>query len=458
MKPNRAQRVETNLSVQQEVFERAYSSLINGLKYVDKKYLENLKSVQNESEVERKRETQNLQKSLLAIIMVIQKLKHNIKNKHFIENHDTDYFRNQLTNIEENLASFKGLLVEQIQNLQDEEKDLQHSIDSLQLRLNEARNSSTTNQSESSYTNAVREKAKSRVCTQTGESVHPDVHEFHQFLQNNGGHTGGWDTKDHLLFTRFLQKYRGLDQMTTALLDFMPDKSPQEIAQHESWYHDYLTLKDAQRRALKEWRNEQSSIKNKSETIQETADCSVTSVSQNFQTTIQRDPSIKEKIKKWKEKQEKLRQEQIQDLQDKKRQEDELWRKKVAYFEQQRQKIAKKRKDQQLQAEKDIGEPNGAQIPKKQIPLKELWEQDKLYMLRRQSRIQRFSASPRERHTSQSTVYAERDPARLLRPTAVWSNRVRRSLSEDGGKKPQASLYIADVPRLAIPKWREGLM
>ncbi|XP_052129059.1 coiled-coil domain-containing protein 112-like isoform X2 [Frankliniella occidentalis] len=461
MKPNQVQRVETNLTVQQEVFERAYSSLLCGLKYVDKKCIESLKSVHSESEVERKREAQNLKKSLLAIVMVIQKLKHNIKNEHFIENHDTEYFRGQLTSIEENVTSFKGLLVEQIQVLKEEEKDLQHSIDSLHQRLNEMSNTTTT-QSENSYSTAVRVKAKSRVCTQTNDSVHPDVHEFHQFLQNNGGHNGGWDTKDHLLFTRFLQKYKGLDQMTTALLDFMPDKTPEEIAQHETWYHDYLTLKDAQRRALKEWRDKQASHKKKCDVIEDTSDYAETSAAQNFQAPIQRDPSIKEKIKKWKEKQEKLREEQIRDLQEKKKQEDELWRKKVAYFEQQRKMIDMKHKEQRKMINKEKStEPDGVHIVTKHIPLKELWEQDKLYMLRRQSRMQRFSAISRERCTSQTKVHAERDPARLLRPTAVWKNRVRRSLSEDGSKKfqgNQMSLYIADVPRLAIPKWREGLV
>lgn len=69
-------------------------------------------------------------------------------------------------------------------------------------------------------------------------------------------------------------------------------------------------------------------------------------------------------------------------------------------------------------------------------------------MQRRQSRLQRFSESPRVRSSSQ--VKAERDPSRLLRPTAVWQARMNRSLSEEGDRqaKPYKALYIADVPHL----------
>ncbi|XP_034246614.1 coiled-coil domain-containing protein 112-like [Thrips palmi] len=459
MKPDRKNRVEKNLAVQQEVFERAYSSVLNGLKHLDKKTIDTLKSVHSETESHRKKEEQNLKKSLLAIAMVIQKLKHNIRNEEFVENNDTEYFRRHITSTEENITAFKTLLSEQLHSFQEEEIDLQQSIDSLHQRLNET----ATKQrqvGESSFTSSSRIAAKSKVNSiKANENVHPDVQEFHNYLRNNGGHTGGWDTKDHLLFTRFLQKYRGLDQMTTALLDFMPDKSPEEIAQHESWYHDYLILKDAQRKALKEWRDEQVSQKQKCETM-DGASSGLTTPSTIKKVPHERDPSVKEKIQKWKNEQEKQRQQQIRELQEKKRQEEEAWQKKVAYFEQQHQIIVEKRKKQQqfLDSSASQEQVNDSLIPRKNIPLKEFWAQDKQFMQRRQSRLQRFSASPRVRSSSQ--VKAERDPSRLLRPTAVWQARMKRSLSEEGGGQTKAykGLYIADVPHLAIPKWRQGVI
>lgn len=110
--------------------------------------------------------------------------------------------------------------------------------------------------------------------------------------------------------------------MTTALLDFMPgninscslqilgttgrrtsvitlsDKSPEEIAQHESWYHDYLILKDAQRKALKEWRDEQDSHKQRCEGIDGEL-TGFTTPSVVNKVHHERDPSVKEKIQKW---------------------------------------------------------------------------------------------------------------------------------------------------------------
>ncbi|KAJ1530713.1 hypothetical protein ONE63_005575 [Megalurothrips usitatus] len=462
MRPDRGHKVETNLVAQQEVFERAYSTLLNGLKHVDQKYVDHLKSAHSETEAHRKKEEQNVLKSLFAIVMVIQKLRHNIRNEQFVEQHDTEYFKDQLTSIEKNLSSFKNILSEQLLALQEEEKDLQQSIESLQQRLNDT-SGTTKKHVESSFSSAVRERAKSRTFSQIDSNIHPDVKEFQQFLQHHGGHTGGWAAKDHLLFTRFLQKYKGLDQMTTALLDFMPDKTPEEIAEHESWYHDYLTLKDAHRKALKEWRDEQVSNKKGCEMVMESARSDLSTSAAPIKQTNQRDPSVKEKIRAWKEQQQKIRQIQLQELQEKRNQEKELWRKKVAYFENQRRKTAEKRKEQNnVPSSEDPKEQEiGVRTPIKQIPLKDFWEQDKLFMLRRQSRLQRFTASPQTRPSSQSTGHAERDPTRLLRPTAVWRARVKRSLSEDGHRQPQGPhgpLYIADVPHLAIPKWREGLV
>ena len=53
MKADRARRVENNLAIQQEVFERAYSTLVNGLKHVDRKFIESLRSVEAEKDAKR---------------------------------------------------------------------------------------------------------------------------------------------------------------------------------------------------------------------------------------------------------------------------------------------------------------------------------------------------------------------------------------------------------------------
>lgn len=53
MKPERTSRVEKNLAVQQEVFERAYTSVLNGLKHVDKKTIDTLKGVHSQTEIHR---------------------------------------------------------------------------------------------------------------------------------------------------------------------------------------------------------------------------------------------------------------------------------------------------------------------------------------------------------------------------------------------------------------------
>ena len=152
--------------------------------------------------------------------------------------------------------------------------------------------------------------------------------------------------------------------------------------------------------------------------------------------------------------QERKRQQELQELYVKKKKEEESWRRKVAYFEQQRQIMAERRAELlkvTQSSECQIAESVGS-ASRKHIPLKDFWEQDKQYLERRQSRLQRLSASPKHtRNRSHSTVNVERDPARLLQLTAVWRARLRRSLSQDGNsqtKNSRGSLYIADVPHL----------
>lgn len=78
--------------------------------------------------------------------------------------------------------------------------------------------------------------------------------EFQKFVSSSGGHCGGWEEQDHLLFLRERRKCNGKPKFISAVHCLLPDISQDEILAHEAWYKKYEELKDLQREAIRKWR------------------------------------------------------------------------------------------------------------------------------------------------------------------------------------------------------------
>jgi hypothetical protein len=55
-------------------------------------------------------------------------------------------------------------------------------------------------------------------------SLVQEVSAFQRFLQDSGGHTGGWDEEDHLLFLHLRNKHKGKITFLNLLKQHLPGK------------------------------------------------------------------------------------------------------------------------------------------------------------------------------------------------------------------------------------------
>ncbi|XP_046685536.1 coiled-coil domain-containing protein 112-like, partial [Homalodisca vitripennis] len=122
-------------------------------------------------------------------------------------------------------------------------------------------------------------------------SSHPEVEAFQKYLNEHGGHYGGWKVKDHLFFLKMKKKYP-LNKTAETVNEHFPDISIEMVLAHDVWYNEYSRLRIANKRAVEEWKKSQQSFskveeKPKPEPISQTV-------------PIKRDPRLKEKIEIWK--------------------------------------------------------------------------------------------------------------------------------------------------------------
>lgn len=142
----------------------------------------------------------------------------------------------------------------------------------------------------------------------TENETHDASSEFRKFLTTSGGHTGGWDEQDHLLFLRERRKYNGRQKFLQIVHSLLPgetkyswskdfncktDISQEAIQDHESWYQKYEQLKKEQKEAIKKWRATRQSSLDKQDSSAEDRE---PNPPKNY--SAQRD--ITERIKEWK--------------------------------------------------------------------------------------------------------------------------------------------------------------
>lgn len=294
----------------------------------------------------------------------------------------------------------------------------------------------------------------------------PEVAAYEKFLEQTGGLRGGWDEYDHQTFLKFRQRYQGRQIFLTHLLPAIPTKTEEEINDHEEWYQEYLFLNDRKKDSIKKWRKKKEEEKDDmmshvgQEEEEEKEDAKLLKYKEQIemekrerfsqlnaykvQKEIERaereEKKLREKLDKAKkEEQEKQRQMEVKArveehkqrrLQEQEliRQEEELWEREQK--ERQRQLSARelvkfRERDQKIVQKKII---------KAKTKEEELKEKEK--------RLERLKG--------QVEVEVERDPNRLLKPTAGWKQRTK----EIG---PSGSGPVLHMPHRAIPSWRQGM-
>lgn len=79
-----------------------------------------------------------------------------------------------------------------------------------------------------------------------------EVLELERFLQQTGGRQGGWDECDHQIFRKIWRKHKGKPSYITETLEYLPDRTKEDIQSHEKWHKEFLIL-ESQKKEVREF-------------------------------------------------------------------------------------------------------------------------------------------------------------------------------------------------------------
>lgn len=108
--------------------------------------------------------------------------------------------------------SFLSLMGFRLCNLIKEENELCRDLQFMERRVEEWNKPLANTRAVKSAANPSRSSAL----------THADLSEFQKFLTLSGGHTGGWDEQDHVLFLRERRKYHGKQKFLDAVECLLP--------------------------------------------------------------------------------------------------------------------------------------------------------------------------------------------------------------------------------------------
>nr|XP_034326271.1 coiled-coil domain-containing protein 112-like isoform X5 [Crassostrea gigas] len=264
----------------------------------------------------------------------------------------------------------------------------------------------------------------------------PQVAAFEKFLEETGGIRGGWDEYDHGTFLKFRNRYKGKIIFIKHALVAIPTKTEEEIRDHEDWYQTYLSMNEKKKESIKKWREKKEGEK------EEVLSKVESELAEDQQKEEQKQQRLKEQIQEekrqrfsqlnaWKVQKEleraqaeekKLREalDKAQKEEDRKKEKAEL-KQKVENYKKEREEEEKFLEDQ-----------------------KKVWEEEE------KERHRQNSAREIHRFRDRVDIEVDRDPSRLLKPTAGWTSRLK-------DKGPSGSGPVIQMPHRAIPSWRQGL-
>uniref|UniRef100_A0A6J0SL18 Coiled-coil domain-containing protein 112 isoform X1 n=2 Tax=Pogona vitticeps TaxID=103695 RepID=A0A6J0SL18_9SAUR len=295
-----------------------------------------------------------------------------------------------------------------------------------------------------------------------------EVIELERFLQQTGGRQGGWDEYDHQNFLKVLTKHKGKPSYINEALDFLPDRTREDIQQHEKWYQEFQILEARKREAIQKWkirkqqqREKMFAQKDESEEMftaaqlqreeahrqkaeegrkKTLAELEAWKRQKAIAYAVKQAAQLQEKEEKEKRKQkERQRQFQIKlllvDYNRQKKEQEELLR-----LEKEKREEAEREEKKKIAAEEIIKfQERDLQKLELKILEKQAKEEEKIEKEKRLSRLK-----------EKVEINIIRDPHRLYKTTKVWEERTK----EIG---PLGSEPLLHIPHRAVPTWRQGL-
>uniref|UniRef100_A0A1B6EAR7 Coiled-coil domain-containing protein 112 n=1 Tax=Clastoptera arizonana TaxID=38151 RepID=A0A1B6EAR7_9HEMI len=372
-----------------------------------------------------------------------------LKNNENLKISDEKHLCNKVVSLSRDIFKMKDSLHIESQQLLSEEEKISNDLNSKYKAIEEF-----VHQLGLKKRN-VKLKYKNNEVSQSGVQARQfqEVKDFQKFLDETGGHYGGWREEDHLLFLKISSKNK--PHKTAEIIHHqLPDKTLEDVIYHEEWYRKYTNLREAKKKAIRNWKENHQSSQHSDEKVK--CDDHMNNIH------LKRDPEEKIKIEQWKAEQQlkKDKEREEHKIRELEKQKKETERKKLML--QKREIVNNYRKDK-LEIEMALSvaqkEQEAQEMRRKaaeaKIMLKQFRIEDRKFTDRLKAR--RTSLKSEEEVSIKSLVVAERDPERLLKPTKVWLERTKKDNTEGEPKEAPQSMFILRVPHLGKPTWRTGV-
>ncbi|XP_028138272.1 coiled-coil domain-containing protein 112-like [Diabrotica virgifera virgifera] len=423
----------------QQCLEKSISATVDHLKkfptyqYVPDMYVE--------QEQDRRREKESIRSNIDEIVGNLQSKIKFLKCYSSVNNTDLKKFKHEMIMIQDLIQTLVRNSKMKLKDLDIEYIDINQDLDYYKEKMFEWSEPINIKEPSSIKTDCKRPYSNLK-CV--------EIREFIDFVKRSGGHENGWDKDDHELFIKFRNKFKDVSIVSQKINEILPDKSIQDVQEHEMWYKKYMVLKRNKKEALRRW--QETKTKPKLSTVGKLLNDVKKPV------LVNKSENYREKLVQWKfEKEEKLRkhlsmeeieQQKRREMADMRKRRNEEMKRVVEEW-----KTAKNLLDQECTKRKKEQEENERKRKAAEANklIKQYQIQDDYYILKMRQHKKRLETLQPVR--SKSSQIAKRDPDRLLKPTEQWRNRV-----QDDTRYPfEEVIPLKKLPKLKVPDWRKKI-
>ncbi|XP_077418331.1 coiled-coil domain-containing protein 112 isoform X2 [Vanacampus margaritifer] len=282
-----------------------------------------------------------------------------------------------------------------------------------------------------------------------------EVRILQSFLQRTGGVCGGWDEFDHQAFLKVWRNRGGRPDFGKEAKRYLPNKSQEEMEEHQRWYQELIHLQDKRRQAIQRWKSRKQLER---------------------QTHLQKQAEVLEAERKKKdtksqhnnEEERKMLTQRLEEWRETKRNKEEQAVEHKRAGESHKKKTVKKRfhlRETKLSLGKELQGGKGEEEDERRTRRKKQTTKAIRNLIKRdlervQAKRQEKLLRQKENEERQERIMAKlkekvdghivRDPSRLTQPTKGWEERLKSAGTSGGGR-------VLHMPHRSVPSWRLGL-
>ncbi|OXB76023.1 UNVERIFIED_CONTAM: hypothetical protein H355_000283 [Colinus virginianus] len=160
-----------------------------------------------------------------------------------------DKLKEMLLEIENAINTFKDEQRQVYEQLLKDEKTVVNELSAFEKKVEMWATGSST-------TEKVLKLPSARIPVDKALESHlpEEIVEFERFLQQKGGRQGGWDDYDHKNFLKVWMKHKGRLSYMDEVLQYLCGRTKEDVEQHDVWYREFLILQDRKKESIKKWK------------------------------------------------------------------------------------------------------------------------------------------------------------------------------------------------------------